>query len=451
MSDLRHQLADALANSWQTKARPNQRLPEGDWWSIWLLLSGRGFGKTRVLAEMANYWTTTGQYGRIAAIAATASDARDVLVEGESGILACAPSWCRPQYQAMRRQVTWPNGALCTLYTAEEPDRLRGPQHDAMLMDELGSWRNPETFDMAMFGLRLGKRPLTIVATTPRPTKLIRELVAREGRDVVITRGSSYENAANLAPVFFQRIVAKYEGTRLGRQELNAELLEDVPGALWRWEMIERARQAQAPDLQRVVVAIDPAMSTHEGSDETGIIVAGKDDRGHGYVLADLSGKYPPHEWARAAIGAYRSYGADRIVAEVNQGGEMVESTLRMIDQNVAYTAVHASRGKYIRAEPVSSLYEQAKIHHIGTFEKLEDQLTSFTPDIDRAKLGSPDRGDALVFALTELLVAAEPYAGLFQFYAQELARDRAEAANRAGAAAPPSVLHDTASSADRL
>ena len=227
---LRRQLADALENSWQTKARPNQRLPEGDWWSVWLLLSGRGFGKTRVLAEMANYWATTGQYGRIAAIAATAADGRDVLVEGESGILACAPSWCRPQYQAMRRQVSWPSGAIATLYSAEEPDRLRGPQHDALLADELASWRNPETWDMAMFGLRLGKRPLTIVATTPRPTRLIKELVNREGKDVVITRGSSYENAANLAPVFFQRIVAKYQGTRLGRQVLEAERHRQLSG-----------------------------------------------------------------------------------------------------------------------------------------------------------------------------------------------------------------------------
>jgi phage terminase large subunit-like protein len=235
--------------------------------------------------------------------------------------------------------------------------------------------------------------------------------------------GTTYENRANLAPGFFQSIVSRYEGTRLGRQELEAELLTDTPGARWSWQTLENCRRERAPDdLQRIVIAIDPAVSSREGSDETGIIVAGKDGRGRGHVLADLSGRYSPIEWARIAIGAYYEHSADRIVAEVNQGGEMVEATLRTIDPNVSYSAVHASRGKYTRAEPVAALYEQGKVHHVGTFPKLEDQMTSYIPDIDRDKMGSPDRLDALVWALTELLVTAEPYVGLMQYYESQRA-----------------------------
>jgi phage terminase large subunit-like protein len=329
-----------------------------------------------------------------------------------------------------RRQLRWPNDVIAHTYSAEEPERLRGPQHSAAACDELGAWSRPETFDMLQFGLRLGKHPRTVIATTPRPTRLLRSIIAREGRDVVITRGTSYENAANLAPSFFAQIVQKYEGTRLGRQELNAELLEDTPGALWTLDMLDRCRRAEAPDLQRIVVAIDPAISTREGSDETGIVVAGKDERGHGYVLEDLSGRYQPADWARVAVGAYRCRAADRIVAEVNQGGDLVEATLRTIDSNIPFTAVHASRGKFVRAEPVASLYEQGKIHHVGNFPLLEDQMTSFVPDLDRGRSGSPDRCDALTWALTELLVEREPYAGLFEWYRQE-------EAGRAGAEAP--------------
>jgi phage terminase large subunit-like protein len=424
-TEIRHRLADALENSWWAKARPNQLPPPGEW-STWLLLAGRGFGKTRVLSEMVNHWATTGQCGRIALVAATAADARDVMIEGESGILECAPSWCRPHYEATRRRVTWPNGAMAYSYSAEEPDRLRGPQHDAAALDELASWRDPSTFDMLMFGMRLGKRPRTVIATTPRPTKLVKLLLVREGHDVVVTRGTTFENRANLAPGFFDQIVSRYEGTRLGRQELLAEVLMDIPGALWNLDSIDAARRERAPDLTRVVVAIDPAVSTSEGSDETGIIVAGKDERGHGYVLEDLSGRYPPATWARTAIEAYRRHCADRIVAEVNNGGDMVENTLRTIDPNVPYTAVHASRGKITRAEPVAALYEQNKVHHIGGFPLLEDQMTSFTADIDRAKLGSPDRVDALVWALTELVVERIPYAGLLEYYQRETARMRA-------------------------
>jgi phage terminase large subunit-like protein len=419
-------LAHELTSGWLVTARPNQLPPDGDW-QVWIMLAGRGFGKTRVLSEMANAWALSGVCKRMALVAATAADGRDVMVEGESGILACAPPWCMPEYQPTRRRVIWPNGAIATLYSAEEPERLRGPQHDGALCDELGSWRDQATWDMLMFGLRLGTNPRVVIATTPRATRLIRQLVAREGQGVVITRGSTYENRANLAPGFFDSIVSRYEGTRLGRQELHAELLLDVPGALWAVDNIDAGRREHAPNLVRVVAAIDPAVSSHEGSDETGIIVVGKDGREqpHAYVIEDLSGRYAPNEWALRAINAYHRHGADRIVAEVNQGGQLVENTIRMVDPNIPFTAVHASRGKYIRAEPVAALYEQGRVHHVGNFPELEDQQTSFVPDIDRGKMGSPDRLDALVWGVTELMVQPEPYSGLLQYMAELAAESR--------------------------
>jgi phage terminase large subunit-like protein len=415
------QLADALENSWPAVARPNQLPPPGDWWQIWLLLAGRGFGKTRTLAEWVCEEAASGQARRIGLVAATAADARDVLVEGESGILAVAPPWFRPIYEPSKRRLTWPNGAIATTFSAEEPERLRGPQHDAAVCDELGSWSRPETWDMLQFGLRLGRNPRCLVATTPRPTKLIRELLAREGRDVVVTRGSTYENRANLAPGFFEQVIRKYEGTRLGRQELNAELLEDTPGALWSHSIIDAARQAAAPNLARIVVAIDPAATSGEDADETGIVVVGKDNQGHGYLLADASGKYQPIEWAKIAVAAYRAHRADRIVAERNNGGDMVEATIRMVDQNVPVTTVWASRGKVTRAEPVSALYEQGRMHHVGTFPQLEDQMANFPSDFDRQTAGySPDRLDALVWATTELLVEKMKSYGIFELYRQK-------------------------------
>jgi phage terminase large subunit-like protein len=417
------QLADALENSWVAVARPNQLPPPGGWWQIWLLLAGRGFGKTRTLAEWVCEQVASGQATRIALVAATAADARDVLVEGESGILAVAPPWFRPIYEPSKRRLTWPNGAIATTFSAEEPDRLRGPQHDAAVCDELGSWSRPETWDMLQFGLRLGRNPRCLVATTPRPTKLIRELLAREGRDVVVTRGSTYENRANLAPGFFEQVIRKYEGTRLGRQELNAELLEDTPGALWTHALIEANRLRAPPIMTRVVVAIDPAVTSGEESDETGIVVVGKDANGQGYVLADVSGKYAPTEWAKIAIATYKAHSADRIVGEVNNGGDMIEATLRMVDPNVPFTAVRASRGKVVRAEPIAALYEQGRMHHVGAFPQLEDQMANFMTDFDRAAAGySPDRVDSLVWGCTELLV--EPMKG-YGIY--EVTRRRAQ------------------------
>jgi phage terminase large subunit-like protein len=277
---------------------------------------------------------------------------------------------------------------------------------------------------MLMFGLRLGDDPRAVVTTTPKPIRIIRELIADP--TTVITRGSTYENRANLAPAFIQQIIRKYEGSRLGRQELNAEVLDDMPGALWNRGLIEETRwpaHRNVPDLVRIIIAIDPAVSSGEEADETGIIVAGKDANGHGYVLADQSGRYPPTEWAKVAVRLYHRHNADRIVAEVNNGGDMVESTIRMIDPNVSYSAVRASRGKVVRAEPVAALYEQGRVHHIGAFPTLEDQCCSFTSDFDRKAAGfSPDRVDGLVWAMTELLV--EPMAG-FAIY--ELTRQAAE------------------------
>jgi phage terminase large subunit-like protein len=342
----------------------------------------------------------------LALVGATAADVRDIMVEGESGILAISPNHFRPEYQPGLRRLTWPNGAIATCYSADEPDRLRGPQHDAAWCDEIASWRYPDAWDMLMLGLRIGKNPRVVATTTPRPVKLIRDLLAREGTDVVVTRGRTIENVANLAPAFLSEIMRRYEGTRLGRQELDAEVLEDVPGALWQRDWFDRDRVTAAPELKRVVVAIDPAMSNSEGSDETGIIVAGVGAEGHGYIIDDISGRYAPHEWATRAVEAYRRHQADRIVAEVNAGGDMVQATLRTVDPHVSFTAVHASRGKIIRAEPVAALYEQRKVHHVGSLSVLEDQLCGFTSDFDRSRAGySPDRLDALVWALSDLMV----------------------------------------------
>ena len=417
--------ARALLYDWPFWARPAQLPPLGNW-RVWLLLAGRGFGKTRTGAELIRARVATCTARRLALVAPTAADARNVMVEGESGILAISPPWDRPRYEPSKRRLTWPNGAIATLYSADEPERLRGPQHDATWCDELGSWRRPEAWDMLMFGLRLGTDPRVVVTTTPRPTTLIRALVADP--TAVVTRGSTYENRANLPPAFLDQIIRKYEGTRLGRQEIEAELLDDVPGALWTRGIIEAARAHNAPSLIRVVVAIDPAATSTADADETGIIVAGKDGQGQGWVLADASGRYQPTEWARTAIAAYRSR-ADRVVAEVNHGGEMVEATLRVIDPNVAFAAVRASRDKVTRAEPVAALYEQGRVHHVGTLPQLEDQMCSFVPashgNVALRSAGySPDRVDALVWALTDLLVTPMSNQGIFDLYRQ-LAENR--------------------------
>lgn len=406
--------ARALLRDWRFWARPNQLPPPGDW-RIWLLLAGRGFGKTRSGAEWVRMQVETGAARRIALVAPTSAAARDVMVEGESGLLAVSPENFRPVYEPSKRRLTWPNGAIATCFSAEEPDRLRGPQHDAAWCDELASWRYAEAWDMLMLGLRLGANPRSVVTTTPKPIRLVKNLLADPG--VAVTRGATDENRDNLAPAFLQAIVRRYEGTRLGRQELQAELIEDLPGALWTRAMIDRARVTAAPELRRVVVAIDPAVSAGEESAETGIIVAGLGSDGHGYVLDDLSGRFAPYDWAARAVAAYRTHKADRIVAEINNGGDLVEATLRMVDAGASYRGVRASRGKAVRAEPVAALYEQGRVHHLGALPELEDQMCALAADFDRERGGvSPDRVDALVWALTDLLVAPGG-TGLLDYY----------------------------------
>ncbi len=416
--------ADTFNYDWSRWARDSQKPPSGDW-RVWLLLAGRGFGKTRTGAELVRTLVGAQTARRVALVAPTAADARDVMVEGESGLLAIAPPWDRPLYEPSKRRLTWPNGAVATIFSADEPERLRGPQHDFAWCDELAAWRYPEAWDMLMFGLRLGDDPRAIVTTTPRPTKPIRALLADP--KVVVSHGTTAENRANLAPAFLDQIVRRYQGTRLGRQELDAEILDDMPGGLWQHGIIEATRTSALPELSRVVVAIDPAVSASEAADETGIVAVGRDANGHGYVLADASGRYAPAEWGRVAIAAYGAHQADRIVAEINNGGDMVEATLRMIDPNVPFSAVRAARGKVARAEPVAALYEQGRIHHIGAFPQLEDQMCSFTSDFDRKAAGySPDRVDALVWAVTELLVEPRAGDGIFETYRRLAAKENA-------------------------
>lgn len=390
-----------LLHDWTFWARPEQLIPPGDW-RVFLILAGRGWGKTRTGAETVAEWVRSGKCRRIALVAPTAADARDVMIEGESGLLNVGQPQERPTYEPSKRRLTWPNGAIATVFSADKPDRLRGPQHDGAWADEIAAWRYPEAWDQLMFGLRLGDDPRVVATTTPRPIPLIKELIESDTTHVV--RGSTYDNRANLAPAFFEKIIARYEGTRLGRQELYAEILTDVPGALWNRSMIEIGRVAKPPTtLRRIVVSIDPAASANEDSAETGIIVAGIGEDGHGYVLEDVSLTASPDKWARQAVSAFYVHGADRIVAEVNNGGDMVEHTLRTVDRTVPYKAVRASRGKEIRAEPVAALYEQGRIHHVGYFGPLEDQLCTWLPGEK-----SPDRLDALVWALTELMLGGD-------------------------------------------
>ena len=411
-------------------ARPNQIAPDGDW-DIWLILAGRGFGKTRSGAEWVRERVAAGAK-RIALVGETAADTRDVMVEGESGILSVYPDKERPLYEPSKRQVTWPNGAIAKLYNATEPDQLRGPQHDTAWCDELAKWRYArETWDMLQFGLRLGDKPRQIVTTTPRPIELVKSLIAgREGK-AAITRGRTLDNASNLAASFLERIETRYSGTRLGRQELDGEILGQLPGALWSADRIDLYRATKAPDaLSRIVVAVDPAVTNSDNSDEHGIIVAGLDDEARArasgaerrksganaqtcYVLEDSSLRGSPLTWARRAIALYDKYEADGIVVEVNQGGDMVRQTLHSVRAGLNIIEVRATRGKHVRAEPIAALYEQGRVRHVGAFAALEDQMTAMTSAGYEGE-GSPDRLDALVWALSELfpgMVATTPVA----------------------------------------
>lgn len=414
VNNLTDEQAQALLCDWSWHGRPNQFAPDGAW-TYWLVLAGRGFGKTRVGAELVRKWVQ--KYPLVNLIGATADDARDIMIEGESGLLAICPKDERPEYKKSARKLLWPNGAKSLIFTADEPDRLRGKQHMKLWGDEFAAWRYPEAWDQANFGLRLGDNPQAVITTTPKPIKQVKEL-ARDSL-AVVTRGSTYDNASNLAPSFLTAIVKKYEGTRLGRQELRAEILEDNPGALWKREWIEELRVSIAPAMKRIVVAIDPAATSNQDSDETGIIVQGLGSDSQGYVLADLSMRGTPQEWARVAVNAYHEYKADRIIGETNNGGEMVETVIRMIDKNVAFKAVHASRGKITRAEPISALYEQKRCHHLGCFPVLEDQLCDYDP---RTAKYSPDHMDALVWGFTELMTEEVPGAGWMGFFEAQAA-----------------------------
>lgn len=383
---------------WSLHARPEQLPPDGDW-NVWLILAGRGWGKTRTGAEWIKDQALKNPKSRWAIVAPTFRDARDTCVEGESGLLGIVPQEEVVYWNRSFGQLRFKNGSQVQCFGATEPDRLRGPQHHGAWCDELASWPYPETWDQLQFGLRLGTYPKTVVTTTPKPIRIVKSLLERS--EVAVVRGDTFDNADNLAPAALEELKNRYEGTRLGRQELYAELLTDTPGALWTYDLLEANRVSEAVELSRVVVAIDPAVTSGEESDETGIVVAGVGTDGAAYVISDLSGRYSPDTWAIRAIGAFDKHSGDRIIAEVNNGGDLVERVVRTKRANIAYKAVRASKGKQTRAEPVAALYEQGKVHHVGVFPDLEEQLTTWTPDAGK----SPDRLDALVWAITELML----------------------------------------------
>jgi phage terminase large subunit-like protein len=388
-----------LRQRWLDVARDEQLTPE-DEWSTWMLLAGRGFGKTRTAAEDVAYYGLKNAKSRIAVVAETFADGRDTCIEGESGLLSILPVdeiliWNRSLGELILK-----NGTRYKIYSGDKPDQLRGPQFHRAWCDELAKYRYAqETWDNLMLGLRLGEAQ-AIVTTTPRPLKIIREI--KDDPDTVVSTGSTYDNIDNLSERFRARILRRYEGTRLGRQELHAEILDDVPGALWNRSVIENNRVSVAPELVRVVVALDPSVTSDEESAECGIVVAGKGVDGHGYVLADRSARISPEGWGRRAVVAFDEFEADRIIGEVNNGGDLVETVIRTIDHNVPYKAVRASRGKRVRAEPVASLDEQGRVHHVGMHAELEDQMVAFLPD---GTDEGTDRVDARVWALTELVV----------------------------------------------
>lgn len=397
-------------------ARPTQLEPEGNHWNTWIFNAGRGAGKTFAGSNFVRHRVKAGDK-RIACVAPTKGDVRRVMVEGDSGLLNMCwkgdktykgKAMGYPVWQPTNNTMTWENGAVATFFSAEDADRLRGPQFHSAWCDEVSSWRNQQdVWDMLQFCMRLGRHPRVMVTTTPKPTKLMRKLLKSPTSH--ITGGSTFDNAANLADTFLQAVTETYEGTRLGRQELYAEMLEEAEGALWNTDILDAAldetiedRVEFAKTLQRVVVSIDPAITHNEESDLTGIIVAGVDINGKGYILEDHTDRYTPQQWAAKAISLYHKFSADRIVAEKNQGGEMVRSTLTSEDETVPIRLVHASRGKFARAEPVSALYEQGKVKHAKGLDELEVQMRTWEP---LGSVGSPDRLDAMVWAITDLML----------------------------------------------
>lgn len=404
--------AEELMYTWAFWARPQQIAPDGNW-NTWFINAGRGFGKTRAGVEWVRSKVKQG-HKRIAAIAATNSDIERVMVNGESGFLARC--WKgdktnkgvplgQPQWSPTKRLLTWENGAYVQFFSAEEPERLRGPQFEAAWCDELAAWnRDRDTWDMLQFCLRLGKHPQVCVTTTPKPTKLVRDIL--KNPKTTVTYGSTFDNSANLASTYLEAVKSQYEGTRLGRQELYAEILDEASGALWNRGLLSTC-EIEVDDplefsqtLARVVVSVDPAVSANSESDMTGIIVAGQDVNGICYILKDATDRFTPEGWAARAIELYHEYGADRIVAERNQGGEMVRYTFKTVDETIPIKLVHASRGKFARAEPVSALYERGRVKHVKGLDALEDQMVQWEP---LGSIGSPDRLDAMVWAVTEL------------------------------------------------
>ena len=391
------------ASRWKWKveqARAEQLPPQGNW-KTWLYMAGRGAGKTRTAAEWLAWEAIQAPMTRWAIVAPTFGDARDTCAEGQSGILGVLRRYrMLKTWNRNNGEIILNNGSRIKLFSADEPERFRGPQHHGAWCDELASYRYSDSWDQLQFGLRLGEHPRVIVTTTPKPTPLIRALAGRTDGSVVVTRGSTFDNAANLAPAALLELQARYNGTRLGRQELYGEILEDVEGALWTKGMIERARLPKAPPMARIVVSIDPAVTNTDESDETGIIVCGSDASGHGYVLGDYSFRGSPLDWASKAVAVFDEHKADSILVEVNQGGDMVSAVLKQVRLGLPIREIRAHVGKRLRAEPVAAMYEQGRIHHIGEYPLLEDQMTIWTPQDAK----SPDRIDALVQAFSDLL-----------------------------------------------
>jgi phage terminase large subunit-like protein len=402
-----------LEYTWSFWARTNQIPPPGDWFT-WLILSGRGFGKTRIGAEWVIERAKHGPFFPIALVGQTKADVRDTMIEvGESSILKVSPPWFRPEYEPSKRRLTWPNGMIATVFSGDEPDQLRGPQHGSAWVDELAKFQYPvESFDNLVLGLRLGDQPQGVVTTTPRPIPIIKTLSADETTSVTV--GSTFENIANLSPIFIREVLKRYQGTRLGEQELYGKIMTDTPGALWTRDVLEATRVKKAPDLVRIVVSVDPGASTGEGANHTGIVAAGIDAARHGYVLADASCKKKPAGWGESVVRLYDSLNADCVVAEVNQGGDMVGHVVQSAAKDlhsrgerrtpeIAFKAVRATKGKYTRAEPISALYEQKRVHHVGLLPELEDEQCTWVPGED-----SPDRLDAVVWGLSELMLGAK-------------------------------------------
>ncbi len=369
---------------------------------MWLILAGRGWGKTLTGAMDALIYALKNPESQVAVVTPTFGDIRRVAFGGVSGMLKHLPREClksgRGQgYNASASEIRLYNGSKIMGFSATEPDRLRGPQFHRAWCDELAAWQYPDTFDQLQFGLRLGDKPQCVITTTPKPIPMIRDLAKRA--NICITRGSTFENAANLAPSALAMLEEKYSNTRLGRQELYAEIIDDIEGALWSHSIIEDQRVTEAPEMQRIVVSIDPAVTSGENSDETGIIISGRGVDNRYYVIDDISGRMSPDAWAQKAVNAYHEHDADKIVAEVNNGGDLVERLIRTVESGVPYKAIRSSRGKLLRAEPISALYEQGKVSHLGVFSELEQQMCGYTPETAK----SPDRLDALVFGITEL------------------------------------------------